>query len=1284
MRTTEQTARPRRRRALASTLAVALLGAFVAVSVPATAPPASAAAPPEAVPAGAWVDEFDAPALDTRWTVRDAVPENVTLADGALTITSLAGDTWQGSNSARNLVLVDVPVGDFAVVTQVTAPVSQDFQGAGLIAWQDIDNYVRLGLSHVSFADGGPVVVESAAETGAVYGSSFVPRPGSASETLRIQRVGDVITTGYLVDGAWVEASSQAVDFPVTQIGLYALAAADGTSHQATFDYVALESAEGADVLPPDAFVLRSVTDGPYLVLQADGTLTLGGTRPTPTLAFEATGAAGGITLTDTATGRALVLDGSDRLVLAGSGTAGTTVRLQDAGGGKLLLRPESGTQAVGLVDGLLALTDEASATRFVLGAAPQVDAGHAIAIDADGTTTEISDDLYGIFYEDINRAADGGLYAELVQNRSFEYSTADNASYTGLTAWETVERGGATVTPAVVTDAEMLNENNRYYLHLPLLTGTAGSLAGGRNTGYNSGLALTAGAEYRFSVFARTDAGTMPLTVQLEDATGAVVHGSTSVDVVGDAWTRYEATFMASATTTDARLAVLASGSGALRLDMVSLFPVDTYKGRENGMRKDLAEMMEAMHPQFLRFPGGCVTNVGTFDAYGAPSYDRKRTYRWKETVGPLEERPTNYNFWGYNQTYGLGYFEYFQLAEDLGATPLPVVSVGVNGCGGPAPLTDPDALAEWVQDTLDLIEFANGDASTPWGAVRAEMGHPEPFGLEYIGLGNEEVQREFLDSYPLFSDAITATYPDIKLISNSGQTSAGAWFDELWDFARDQEADLVDEHYYNSPEWFFANANRYDTYDRSGPHVFIGEYASKGNTFYNALSEAAFMTGIERNADVVDLASYAPLLANEDYVQWDPDAIWFDNAVAYGSPNYYVQTMFAQNVGDVVVPSTVTQPVTAAAALSGGVFLSTWLTAAAYDNVRVTSNETGDVLFEDDFSDGAADWTPTAGTWAVVDGEYRQTSTTVEDARSTPTVDASAWGGYTLEVDARKIAGNEGFLVGYGAQDAGTYTWWNLGGWGNTRSAIQQTSSGASVELAGSATTITTGAQYTVKVVVEGRTQRLYLDDVLVTEHTDTTVEQDLYQVVTRDDTTGDLVLKVVNSSESAITAPVTITGDVTIDGEATVIEMTGDLAAENTMAAPRRIVPVERKVAGVGNSFTYEFPESSITFLRFGTDLPTVPVDPPVVVAPPTAPDPVGPSTGADPTTGLPAPTGADAAAGAEAGSGTQGGAGPRPGTGSERLAWTGAEVALLALLAVGLVAGGTVLVRRRAHR
>ena len=352
----------------------------------------------------------------------------------------------------------------------------------------------------------------------------------------------------------------------------------------------------------------------------------------------------------------------------------------------------------------------------------------------------------------------------------------------------------------------------------------------------------------------------------------------------------------------------------------MVSLMPTDRWVGPVNGksvLRKDLAEKIAAMNPGFLRFPGGCVTNVGTFRTYEESGYtDRRRTYQWKETIGPVEERPANWNFWGYNQSYGIGYLEYFELAEDLGAEPLPVVSVGANGCGGAGipEMHDPALIDRWVDDTVDLIEFANGGTDTEWGAKRAALGHPEPFGLDMIGLGNEENTTTFEQNFPEFRDAIAAKYPEIKIISNSGPDSSGARFDTLWDFNRAQDVDLVDEHYYRDPQWFLENNARYDSYDREGPKVFLGEYASRGNTMYNALAEASYMTGLQRNADVVRLASYAPLLSNESHVQWNPDAIWFDNDESWETPNWEVQKLFGNNVGDEVVPSTFDGPVNAA----------------------------------------------------------------------------------------------------------------------------------------------------------------------------------------------------------------------------------------------------------------------------------------------------------------------------------------------------------------------------------
>ncbi len=457
--------------------------------------------------------------------------------------------------------------------------------------------------------------------------------------------------------------------------------------------------------------------------------------------------------------------------------------------------------------------------------------------------------------------------------------------------------------------------------------------------------------------------------------------------------------------------------------------------------------------------------------------------------------------------------------------------------------------------------------------GRRAGRAGPPEPFGLKYVGLGNEENTKTFEANFPAFRDAIAAAYPDVQIISNSGPDDTGQRFDELWEFNREQDVDLVDEHYYNDPQWFLENDERYDSYDREGPHVFLGEYASRGNTFANALSEAAFMTGLERNSDVVRLASYAPLLANESYVQWSPDAIWFDNDESWGSVNYYVQQLFSANAGDEVVPSTHSGPAPADATLDGGVFLSTWNTAAQYDNVRVTDNASGDVLFADDFESGASQWEPQSGTWAAQDGAYVQSATNVTDARSIVAgAYAKDWSSYTLELDARKTSGAEGFLVGFAAGGPNDYYWWNLGGWNNTRQALQRASGGSANEVqAVENHSIEAGQPYHVKVVVEGSTIELYLDGELQMSYEQPSTKS-LYQVVTRDDETGDVVVKVVNPTATAARTQVHVEGlgaGTGIASEATVTEMVGAPSDTNTKADPERVVPVERTLTGVGRS-------------------------------------------------------------------------------------------------------------------
>jgi alpha-L-arabinofuranosidase/regulation of enolase protein 1 (concanavalin A-like superfamily) len=1141
-------------RPAAALTAAALLAAGLAATTGATLPASAAEGDVT------WTDTFDGTSLDERWSVVNPDPAHLSVADGALRIAGQPGDTYQGNNTAKNVVVLDVPAGDFTATADVSAAVAKVYQGAGLIAWQDMDNYLRSGLTFVGNLSPSGTAVETDVETGAAFSAvSFADRPGSGAERLRLQRVGDTLTSSFWDGAAWVTAATTDVSFDTTQVGLYALAAQDGTVLPAAFDSFTIEHGAGADVTPSGAFVLRADGEEPYVVL--DGT----------------------------------VLRLSAELEVGAVDDEPTPVRLTDAGGGKVVLRDAADPTAYVTAgeDGALVTGTEDAAVRFLLS---EVGEGTStLTIDGDGTGAQINDDMFGIFYEDINYAADGGLYAELVRNRSFEFNSSDNASFTGMTAWQVLDRSGSGTTATVVDDAARLNEMNRN--HLRLTAAAAGD--GVRNIGWNNGFAVKAGGTYEGYVWARSTTA-QQLTVRLENAAGDATIASAAIELDGsDTWQKHPFTLTAGTTTDAGRLAVLAGAPSVVGLDMVSLMPTDRWVGPVNGksdLRKDLMEKVAAMEPGFLRFPGGCVTNVGTFRTYEESGFtDRRRTYQWKETIGPVEERPTNWNFWGYNQSYGIGYLEYFEMAEDLGAEPLPVVSVGANGCGGAGipEMKDPELIERWVDDTVDLIEFANGGTDTEWGAKRAELGHPEPFGLDMIGLGNEENTTTFEANFPAFRDAIEAKYPDIQIISNSGPDSSGARFDTLWEFNREQDVDLVDEHYYRDPQWFLENHHRYDSYDREDPLVFLGEYASRGNTLYNALAEASYITALQRNADVVRLASYAPLLANESHVQWNPDAIWFDNDESWETPNWEVQKLFGTNVGDEVVPSTYDGPADAVQPITGGVFLSTWATAAAYDNVTVTSNDTGETLFSDEFAD-AGQWSPQAGTWAVDGGRYAQTSTSVTDARSVPTgAYDQDWSNYTLELDATKTAGSEGFLVGFGATGTNDFYWWNLGGWNNTRSVLQRATGGAASEVkALEGRSVTTGQTYRVKVVVDGTHIELWLDGELQMEYDQPAPPADVHQVVTRDVRTGDLVAKVVNTSTRPVRTRIDVT-DAGVEGTATVTTLSGAPGATNTKANPNAIKPRVRQVEGIGESFTYEFPASSVTFIRMRTADAVAPV-------------------------------------------------------------------------------------------
>ncbi|MGW2051263.1 alpha-L-arabinofuranosidase C-terminal domain-containing protein [Streptomyces sp. NPDC001858] len=787
----------------------------------------------------------------------------------------------------------------------------------------------------------------------------------------------------------------------------------------------------------------------------------------------------------------------------------------------------------------------------------------YAITVDPAARGAKIDDTMYGVFFEDINRAADGGLYAELVQNRSFEYSTVDNKAYTPLTSW-TVD-GAA----QVLNDTGRLNERNRNYLSL-----AAGSAV--TNAGYNTGVRVEQGKKYDFSVWARAESGST-LTVSLQDADGHLATAR-QVAVRTGGWARYRTTFTATCTSSDGRLTVASAAAAAL--DMVSLFPRDTYKHQPNGLRKDLAEKIAALKPGFVRFPGGCLVNTGSMQDYSeASGYQRARSYQWKDTIGPVEQRAVNSNFWGYNQSYGLGYYEYFRLSEDIGAMPLPVVPALVTGCGQNKATVDDALLQRHIQDTLDLIEFANGPVTSTWGRKRAQMGHPRPFRLTHLEVGNEEnLPNEFFARFQEFRAAIEAKYPNITVISNSGPDDAGSTFDTAWQLNRDAQVDMVDEHYYNSTQWFLQNNDRYDSYDRSGPKVFLGEYASWGNAFKNGLAEAAFMTGLERNADVVKLASYAPLFANEDYVQWSPDMVWFNNHASWNSANYEVQKLFMTNVGDRVVPSTATGTPSLTGPITGAVGLSTWATSAAYDDVQVTDADGGPLL-SDDFSGDAAQWAHTGGgSWSLQDGQYVQTDTAAENTMVS--AGDTAWHDYDLHVKATKKSGKEGFLIAFGVKDTGNFYWWNLGGWNNTQSAVEQAVDGGKSTLISQAGSVETGRAYDVDVKVRGRRVTLYLDGKEWGRFTDDKPAEPFRQVVTQDKKTGDLIVKVVNAQAADARTAVDL-GGAEVAAKAKVTTLAAAPDAVNTQTQTP-VAPVTSTFTGAAAKFTYTFPANSITFL------------------------------------------------------------------------------------------------------
>lgn len=539
--------------------------------------------------------------------------------------------------------------------------------------------------------------------------------------------------------------------------------------------------------------------------------------------------------------------------------------------------------------------------------------AQHTLTVKVNEPKGTIQPTMWGIFFEDINMGADGGIYAELVKNRSFEFNKP-------LMGWKILGKP-ATEGDFTVLNRGMENTANPRFLRVVLHNNAQGSI-GLNNEGFR-GMGIKNGLQYDFSVMYRQTAASIKMHIELINEKGEKIGGTVATaGFTGTTWKKQTASFTAVADALKASMNIWLEGDGTIDLDMVSLFPTDTWKKRPGGMRADMVQMLADLKPGFIRFPGGCIVE----------GFDLTNRYQWKKTVGPVEERQLIMNRWNvefahrpapdYFQTFGLGFFEYFQLAEDIGAEPLPILNCGMACQFNSAELVPLDDLDPYVQDALDLIEFANGDVNTKWGKLRAGMGHPAPFHLKLMGVGNENWGPQYLERLKVFTKAIKSKYPDIKLVNSSGTDPNGDRFDYLNNELRSMNADIIDEHYYRKPEWFFSNARRYDNYPRSGSKIFGGEYASHSDKVANgenkncwiaALSEAAFMTGLERNADVVNMASYAPLFAHIDGWQWTPDLIWVNNLQSYGTPDYYVQQLYSLNKGTKVVPITLNNDVVA-----------------------------------------------------------------------------------------------------------------------------------------------------------------------------------------------------------------------------------------------------------------------------------------------------------------------------------------------------------------------------------
>ena len=764
------------------------------------------------------------------------------------------------------------------------------------------------------------------------------------------------------------------------------------------------------------------------------------------------------------------------------------------------------------------------------------------LTIGVDKPGVKISPIFYGLMTEEINHAFDGGLYAELIENRAFKNNTTP-------TSWSLTDSLAATMQ----IDGSQPVPNTALDKSLRVNISKAGE--GVANDGF-WGIPATPNTTYQISFWAKADSNFKgSLQIGIESNLDKKVFAQTRVPALTTGWKKYSGTLKTGdlAPSLTNSLAIRANGTGTIWLTQVSLFP-PTYKNRPNGLRIDLMEKMAAMKPKFLRFPGGNYLDPGH--------------YVWKDTIGPVDQRPDGPGAWGYRSSNGLGILEFLYWCEDLGMEPV----LGVTD--GRPWLPDNGDVGPLVQDALDEIEYVSGAVNTKWGALRASHGHPAPFPLRFVEIGNEDFfdKKEVYDArFARFYDAIKAKHPDIQIIATRGDVSG-------------RKPDIIDDHYYRTGRAMAADHDHYATSDRSGPKIFVGEWASKeGEPTPNmqaALGDAAWLTGLERNSDHVIMEAYAPLLTNVNPTswQWSTNLIGYDALNSFGSPAYYVQTMFGQNAGDVVLPVQFSTG-QAQGNYRGRVGVGTWDTQAEFDDLKVTSPD-GKVLYSQNFAGGAPNFDARNGAWKAQNGVY------VQGEAAQPAiafVGDNNWTDYDFTLRARKTGGAEGFVIPFRARNNDNYLWWNVGGWGNTRSRIQRAGAERQEIGTNSPLKIEANRWYDLKIEVRGDKIRTFADGQLVNEASDTP-NSAFYATSSRDTQSGDIILKAVNFSATPQTMQIALSGAQGVGKTATAQVLTGLPGDQNSIENPRKVAPQTVMLNDVGPNFTHEFPAYSVTVARF----------------------------------------------------------------------------------------------------